>query len=226
MAAPRTHPALFHRVFFGHLLMLLVCFVSGIILLDYLFVSGLSLYLQRTPLILIPAMLALIGLAGLTALWTSGSSSLPLDKVSTLLNADANAEEIAQLLATARTEENATLIRSLQARLTRIEQSADRRALFLLIDSHLNILSTDTATAARLGHTPAEIANSNLRAFLAVSPGDLHALLSLLAAGTPPQQDLPLRLHASENRTVRAMMSMHPIGDDRWLLLGNDVRRG
>lgn len=221
--SPRTHPPLFHRIFLGHLLMVLLCFVTAVVLLDYLFVEGLALYMQRTPLILVPIMLALIGVAGLSALWTAGSAALPLDRITKLLDSDAAPDALLAELETARTEENADLIRAVHGRLTRQAHRYRARPFAMQIDTHLNILATDADTAALLGAVPEEMTGRNLRAYLhpACEIGPLLTRLGGTAAF-----ETALQFHAASSRPLHAQASFQPLPGERWLLLGNDLRRG
>jgi hypothetical protein len=223
-ASRREYPPLFHRIFLGHLLMVLLCFVIAVVLLDYLFVEGLALYMQRTPLILIPVALALIGLAGLSALWTAGSAALPLDRITRLLDGDASPDALLAEHDRVRTEENANLLTALHGRLTRQANSGRARPLYMQIDSHLNIIATDAETAALLGAVPEEMTAGNLRSYLH-EDSDVTPLLGAL--GDPPAtRELEMRFRAAGARTLRARAVLHPLGMNRWLLLSNDLRKG
>ncbi|MBI5648587.1 MAG: hypothetical protein HY962_16775 [Ignavibacteriae bacterium] len=86
-------PSIFLRLFLSHLLMLLFSFGVGLFVFDALFAPGLRPFLQRSPSILIPAVLALIGVAGLLAVWTATSITHPLERlVNSIGNEDAAAE--------------------------------------------------------------------------------------------------------------------------------------
>ncbi|MFZ1731433.1 MAG: PAS domain-containing protein [Bacteroidota bacterium] len=172
MREARSYPALFHRVFLSHLLVLLLCFAAAVILVDYLFAEGVTLFILRSPIILIPALLALMGLVGLLALWTAASTAVPLDHASTLLNECDPSERLLQLLPKAGTEEVARLLIATQQRLAREESRTPLRPLFLRIDTHLNVLDCDIDTAARLGYTPDELRRLNVRDILS----DQHSL--------------------------------------------------
>ena len=221
MAASTSHAPLFHRVFLGHLLLLLAAFITGVILLDYLFVEGLALYLQRTPLILIPTMLALIGVAGLLALWSSGSAAIPVDRITGLLDADVSPDTLIAELARARTEENAALLGALYGYLIRRDESGRAKTLLLVLDRHLNIVATDANSAARLGRTPAELRNRNLRDLLA-GKSALPAQLLLLGddeAGEP-EGTFTLQIAAAGGRGINAELQLLPLPGERWLLHG------
>ncbi len=221
--SPREHPPLFHRVFLSHLLLVLLCFVIAIVLLEYLFVEGLALYMQRTPLILIPVSLALIGIAGLTALWTAGSAALPLDRITRLLDRDASPEALLAEHEHARTEENADLLNALHGRLKRLERNERSRPLYMQLDMHLNIIDTDVETAARLGVIPEEMARGNLRQYLHEDT-DIAVLLRALADASATQE-LDAFFKAAASRVLRVRVILRPLGQGRWLLLGNDARR-
>ncbi|MDT8325729.1 MAG: hypothetical protein RRA94_16560 [Bacteroidota bacterium] len=223
-ASPRQHPPLFYRIFLGHLLVVLLCFVVAVLLLDYLFVERLSLYMQRTPLILVPVMLALIGIAGLSALWTAGSAALPLGRFTELLESDASPDALLAELDRARTEENADLLCALHGRLTRQAHRYRARPLYMQLDRHLNILAADADTAAQLGAVPGELARKNLRSFLHADCDAAPLLQGMSAPSAHFATGLTFR--GAGGRPLQAHATLHAIGADRWLLLGNDLRRG
>lgn len=202
------HPALFHRVFLSHLLILLLCLAAGIILIDYLFIDGVQLYLQRDPIILIPALLALIGIVGLLALWTAGSVATPSDRLVKALGNRADSEALDALLRQAGTEEIEDIITAVHEHLVRSERSAAARPWLWIVDEHLNILWTDIDTAARLGDTSDAACRMNLRAFL----------LSPMANVTGDDFTLSLKAAGARERLVN--VRRYPMSDGRTLLVG------
>ncbi|MBR9977856.1 MAG: hypothetical protein KFH87_07185, partial [Bacteroidetes bacterium] len=154
-------------MFLSHLVIVLLCFVLALVLIDYLFVGGIHHYLLHTPLILIPVMLGLTGIAGLLALWTAGAVTFPLVRLQEALTAVPASAALKNLRAKAGTEEVANLIDVLIGNLERQESHGTPRPFVLRLDQYFNILDADIDTAARLGHTPASIRHLNLRALLA-----------------------------------------------------------
>ncbi|MCB2203814.1 hypothetical protein KQI65_03630 [bacterium] len=226
MSTPlKKHPPLFHRVLLAQLFLLLLSFVTVVVLLDYLFVEGLSLYIQRSPIILVPVVLALIGFAGLGALWASGSSSVPLDRITSLLDRDTDAESVLAELEDARTEENAALVKALHGHLKRNAHRYRARPFYFQIDAHLNIHATDADTAARLGSVPGEISRQNLLDVLSADTEDAATLRAALHAAEEPGE-IDLHFIGPANRPIIARAQLHRLPGDRWLLLGNDIRRG
>jgi len=205
------HPALFHRVFLSHLLILLLCLGSGVILVDYLFVDGVKLFLQRDPIILIPALLALIGIVGLLALWTAGSVATPSERLVRALEIRADSEALEALLRNAGTEEIEDIIAAVRERLERSEHSAASRPWLWLVDDHLNIQWTDIDTAARLGSTPDEACRMNLRAFI---PTPLTADM---------ENEFRLTLSAAGGSEAHIRICKYVLSEDRSLLVGREI---
>ncbi|MFA6235511.1 MAG: hypothetical protein WC824_15150 [Bacteroidota bacterium] len=221
MREARSYPAMFHRVFLSHLLVVLLCFTAAVILVDYLFAEGVTLFLLRSPIILIPALLALIGLVGLLALWTAASMAMPLERASALLNEYDSSERLLQLLPKAGTEEAARIIIAAQQRLTREETRRPHRPFFLRLDSHLNVRDSDIDTAARLGYTPDELRRLNLRTVLA-DEGTIAVFRSAIAqlnnGGTPDPFPCPFR--GAAQRTLMTSCMLYPMPDEQFLLIG------
>ncbi|MAT39955.1 MAG: hypothetical protein CL946_10170, partial [Ectothiorhodospiraceae bacterium] len=70
MSTSRTgdkKPTIFLRLYLSHLLMLAAIFLSGVLLIDYLFQDGIKYYLSKQPIIILPVVLGLIGIAGILA---------------------------------------------------------------------------------------------------------------------------------------------------------------
>lgn len=227
MKHERTHPALFHRVFLSHLLTVLVCFVAAIILIDYLFVANTHLYLLRNPIILIPALMAIVGISGLLALWSAGGGAVPLGRLTELFNQRAAADEFLRLRDEAGIEENAELIDAIHAYLKRQAGAAPRPLTFTL-DERLNILHTDADTAARLGYTAADLQRRNMRVLLesAEDRAMLQDVMQLARRAQSPDI-FTLRLRAVGDRvmTVEGLMFLVD-GGDTFLFVGWEVRRG
>lgn len=218
MADKRRLPNLFHRIFLSHLLVVLLCFVVAVVTLDYLFVDGVSHFILRSPLILIPVMLAMIGVVGLLALWTAGSAAFPIDRtIEALQKHDATAA-LARILPEARIEEVAVLIEAVHHQLSR---EPARRPLFLRLDRHGNVRDCDVDTAARLGRVPDELRHSNIRAFLD-TPRDYDSLrdacISNIAAATPTA--LSLRFRGAAGRILPTDCLLYALPGDETLLIG------
>ncbi len=78
-------PSLFLRLLVSHLLVVLACFVAGVLVVDHLFAPGVSMFLERHPIILVPTVLILIGIAGLAANWNAASIGLPIHRLTVRL---------------------------------------------------------------------------------------------------------------------------------------------
>ncbi len=218
---PRALPALFHRVFLSHLIVILLCFTAGLILVDYLFADGLIYYRIRSPLIVIPALLGLIGLSGLLALWTSGSIAVPLQRLSEALKQDAAASELLALRGRMGTEEGAQLAEEAAGILTRSELRRDSRPYTLVVDSHLNIITVDVDTAARLGSLPEEMIRLNLRDIL-TSDLSVSELLFWITSASPhaSSRSLNLTMHSAANREISLRWHVLPLPGGIFLLTG------
>jgi hypothetical protein len=221
MREARSYPALFHRIFLSHLLVLFLCFITAVITIDYLFAEGVALFLLRSPIIIIPALLALIGLVGLLALWTAASVAVPLDHASTLLNEYDPTERLLQLLPKAGSEEVARMIIATQQRLMREETRTPLRPLVFRLDAHLNILDCDIDTAARLGYVPDELRRLNLRNAL-IDEVSLEAVFSSISrladGGTSDQFHCPFR--GAGMRRLQTTCLMYTLPDSQYLLVG------
>ncbi len=101
MKTPIQRPSIFLRLFLSHLLMLLFSFGVGLFVFDALFAPGLRPFLQRSPSILIPAVLALIGVAGLLAVWTATSLTHPLERLVNSIGDEDAATELEDIAASA-----------------------------------------------------------------------------------------------------------------------------
>lgn len=75
----KERPSIFLRVFLSHLILLLLTFITVGLLYTYLFAPGVKMFLQHSPSLILPALLGLIGLAGMLSLWTAAAISLPLE---------------------------------------------------------------------------------------------------------------------------------------------------
>lgn len=226
-APRRKAPALFHRVFLSHLLVLLLCFIAGLVLLDYLFADGLRLYRVRSPLILLPAVLGLIGLAGLLALWSSGAVALALQRFARALDRDGDENELQILAREMHCEEAAELAEAAAEQAARGGRRLDARPLILVIDAHLNILSSDIDTAARLAALPTELTRRNLRGYFVDAADSIFLLETLNSAGdaiTMPPRRMPVL--AAGGAVLNPLWHLHGLGDGRFLLTGTDARRG
>ncbi|MCZ7555089.1 MAG: PAS domain-containing protein [Bacteroidia bacterium] len=226
-APRRKAPALFHRVFLSHLLVLLLCFIAGLVLLDYLFADGLRLYRVRSPLILLPAVLGLIGLAGLLALWSSGVVALALQRLSRALDRDSNEAELQTLAQEMHCEEAAEVADAAAEQLLRAARRLDARPLILVIDAHLNILSADIDTAALLAALPSELKRRNLRGYL-IEAADREFLLETLQRSGNAISMQPRRMPviAAGGGTLNPLWHLHPLGEGRYVFIGTDIRRG
>lgn len=218
MAGKQRLPNLFHRVFLSHLLVVLLCFVVAVVTLDYLFLDGMSHFLLRSPVILIPVMLAVIGVVGLLALWTAGSAALPIDRMIDALQEHDATAALSRLLPDTRVEEVAALVDALHHRLSR---APARRPLFLRLDRLGNVRDCDLDTAARLGRVPDELRHANIRTLLAGS-GDYETLravhASAMAAAMPTT--LSLRFLGAAGRLLSADCLLYPLPGDEYLLVG------
>ncbi|MBE0644080.1 MAG: hypothetical protein IH600_08370 [Bacteroidetes bacterium] len=226
MREARSHPALFHRVFLSHLIVVLLCFTAAVILIDYLFAEGVTLFLLRSPIILVPALLALIGIVGLLALWTAGSTAVPLDRASSLLSQRDAAERLLELMPSAGTEEVARMINSVQHRLAQEESRVPQRPLFLRIDGYLNVRDCDIDTAARFGFTPEELRKRNLRGSC-TGDNDVKALragIESLRKGSDPVV-FTCHFHGAAGRVLQTACTLYTLTGEQFLLIGMAERR-
>ncbi len=229
MRDARSYPALFHRIFLSHLLVVLLCFVAAVILVDYMFAEGIALFLLRSPIILVPALLALIGIVGLLALWTAGSVAIPLDRAASLLRERKASERLGEILPKAGTEEVARLLLSMRQRLERDAAGPLPRPLVLRIDAHLNVHGCDIDTAARLGYTPDELRHLNLRSLL-TDEATACRILSAMAGRDGGGGDdtgtsgstVPIicAFRGAAERILHATCLLHPLPAEQYLLIG------
>ncbi|MDH7514563.1 MAG: hypothetical protein QHI48_01630 [Bacteroidota bacterium] len=77
----RELPTIFLRLFLSHLLLLFIACSSAFTVFSWLFAPGVSLFLRHSPVVLLPVILALIGIAGLLALWTANAIRIPLQSL-------------------------------------------------------------------------------------------------------------------------------------------------
>jgi len=111
----RTKPALFFRVFLAQLILILLCFVSGIVLVHYLFAPGISMFLMRNPVILFPVLLGLIGIGGLLSLWTAAVVTEPIERILEALKEEHPEEELGKIHRLPGVEETDDLLLGLQS---------------------------------------------------------------------------------------------------------------
>ena len=91
MSTSRTgdkKPTIFLRLYLSHLLMLAAIFLSGVLLIDYLFQDGIKYYLSKQPIIILPVVLGLIGIAGILAAWTAQGIAEPFSRIARALDSD------------------------------------------------------------------------------------------------------------------------------------------
>ena len=226
MHVPRHLPALFHRVFLSHLLVLAISFVTALILFDYLFVEGIAHFLVHTPIILIPVLLALIGLVGLLALWTAGAVALALDRTATALDDIDPPTALERLLPEARIEEVARIVAVLRRK---TGHDGMLHPLFLRCDVHLNVCDADVDTAARLGHTPEQLRRQNLRTLLVTADDaarlrDAARALRADRATHAPTRDaareLVLHFRGAAARILPVRCLLYLLPGDETLLIG------
>jgi hypothetical protein len=226
-APRRKAPALFHRVFLSHLLVLLMCCIAALVLLDYVFADGLRLYRVRSPLILLPAVLGLIGLAGLLALWSSGAVALALQRLARALDTDSGETALKALAEEMHCEEAAEVVDAAAEQLLRATRRLDARPLTLLIDAHLNILSADIDTAARLAALPGELTRRNLRGYFIEAADRVFLLETLQRTGSAiSMQPRRMPVIAAGGGTLNPLWHLHPLGEGRYVFTGTDIRRG
>jgi hypothetical protein len=222
MHEPRRLPALFHRVFLSHLLVVLLCLITALILHDYLFVDGISHFLLRSPVILVPVMLALMGIVGLLALWTAGAAAMPLDRAADALREPDAAQALERLLPSTGVDEVARLVDGVRQHIAR---EPAQRPLYLRLDRHGNIADGDVDTAARLGLTPDALRRRNLRDLLP----DTAAVQALLAAQASTEADTAMdaglvTFVAAAGRRLHARCLLYSLSGNEILLIGFPAR--
>lgn len=221
--SPRL-PALFHRVFLSHLLVLAISFVAALILFDYLFVEGIAHFLVHSPIILIPVLLALIGLVGLLALWTAGAVAMPLERAVDAINAFDATAALERLVPETRVEEVARMVAAVRHKLG---DEAPRRPFYLRLDALGNIRDGDIDTAARLGMTPDVLRRCNLRALLA-TPAQATVLREALHARAADGdtrdgdavRELLLQFRGAAARVLPVRCLLYRLSGDETLLIG------
>ena len=141
-----SRPTIFLRLFLSHLLLLLLCFAAGLGVFDFIFAPGVSLFMERTAAILLPVLLALIGVAGLLALWASAGITISVEKMTDRLldpaaqdgpfaNSKQTPQEIAELIA--------ALNRRLSSSAPAIDTPGLAACLCLILDRAPGILGPD-----------------------------------------------------------------------------------
>lgn len=224
MAKERKRAAIFHRIFLSHLLVLLLSFIAALILIDYMFADGIRHFLLRSPLILIPALLAMIGLAGLLALWTAGAIALPLDAISEVMHGDVSEAELAELRARIRVEEHDALLASLAAQMRRLSARCRHRPLLLTVDALLNVHDMDVDTSARLGLAH-DARGGTLRVLFAESDAARSCAEWLRERQGAGEMRFALR-GAGDRRIEASWLAMRHGNMERFTLVGFDVHRG
>lgn len=233
MKRQRRHPALFHRVFLSHLITVLFCFGGTLILIDYLFIDGAHLYLRRNPIIVIPALLAIIGVAGLLALWSSGAAAVALGRLHELLDERADADAFRRFREEAGVEEAEDIAQGIHDFLKR-GPGADLRPLTMILDEHLNVHRGDEDTAARLGFSADDLQRQNLRSLLPFTDDKVSLLahLRLITSENAGAADkasgiVTLHFHAAAERVMTADCRVFALAESGlFLIVGWEVRRG
>ena len=83
--SPKERPSIFLRVFLSHLMLLLLSLVTAAMLFAYIFAPGVKMFMQHSPALVLPALLGLIGIAGMLSLWTAAAISLPIEDLTETL---------------------------------------------------------------------------------------------------------------------------------------------
>jgi hypothetical protein len=173
MKTARQYPGVFHRVFLSHLVLLLVVFIAAVLLFFYMVAPGTAQYFIRNPAIIIPSVLALMGIAGLLSLWTASAIAVPLDRSTEALKS-LDFDELRTIMREAGSEEMHALLEEIAA----CEQRADdnpfrsitERFSFIVLetDTHLNIRSIDPEGAAQFELTNGDHLKRNFRDLVSV----------------------------------------------------------
>ncbi len=225
MASPPSPPAHFLRLFLSHLVVVLLCLVAGLILVDYLFAEGLRYFRQHSPLILIPVLLGLIGLAGLLALWTSAVITIPVERLTEVLRSNPGAGQLGAFRDRAGCEEHAALIDGVIDLVARYNHPDALHPFTLIIDPLLNIRGGDISTAARLGMLPSELEGLNLRALIAKTDDARDAIAWVRSAkqgvDTEPRR---IAMRAAGGVTIRPLWRVLLLPSGDLVLTGTDAR--
>jgi hypothetical protein len=132
----KQFPTIFLRLFFSHLLIVLICLFVFIFVFRWVFAPGVKIFIVRNPLIVVPAVMILLGLAGLIALWTSTTIAIPLESITEALHSGAPLQSLAQAFRNAGTEEASRLIVHLtpyvESYATATPASSDGPAVFII----------------------------------------------------------------------------------------------
>lgn len=151
---------MFLRVVLSHLVVVLLCLVAGALTFDALFGTGVRYFLVRDPILLVPVMLILMGLAGLLAVHTTAGMSRPLESMTDALGDDDPAARLAELADVRHTAESLQLLGGLRAALARVPAAAGASApqqhaqALVELDGAGVIVSVTPTAAALAGSSP------------------------------------------------------------------------
>lgn len=170
-------PTIFHRVYLAVLVTTALCCAAAAGLYAFLFADGVEMFLLHPPVLIIPVVLALLGIGGIVALRTAAPIALPLVRLARLLAQRAPRHTMA--VVRPGTEETAEVLEALE------ELDARSDLLLLRVDRHLNILAMNDVARARL-IPPDGGAALSLRSLLDPDDDTTHALREDCASGLPP----------------------------------------
>ena len=106
---------MFFRIFLAQLILIFLCFVAGLVLFYYLFAPGIGMFLVRDPVILFPALLGLIGIAGLLSLWTATAVTEPIGSILEALKEEYPEKELGKIHSRSGVEETDDLLQGLKS---------------------------------------------------------------------------------------------------------------
>ncbi len=186
--SPRA--SLFPRLLLSHLLLLLACLIAGLGVVLYLFPEQIGLYLIRSPIIILPLVLGLLGLAGLLANWSAGSVTLPLDRLASVFRApdplvslltdvpDASVQEIEHLhrILLAWEHHRGSLEHQKSLRLAR---AARRDVIVMDTDEAGRILDANPLVEHATGYPLAHLVGQSVAILMPNDASSLAALLDL-----------------------------------------------
>lgn len=231
-------PSIFLRLFLSHLTLVLICFACAVGVFVYLFPSTAQPILAHSPLLIIPVVLAVIGIAGLLTTWTASAISASLGAVERALTGDDPLTELHALTREAGTKEAAELVTSLRtafsafhgkaARIaSRRFQDTVRHILIVDVDPGARIRSVNAAVLFHTGRSAEEIIGKQFLDFVDSSEYDertTHPSTDLFAESSPivPTESVLL---SADGRALCILWNTHPIfneaGDaDGWRMVG------
>lgn len=208
---------MFLRVMLSHLVVVLLCLMAGAATFDALFGTGVRYFLVRDPILLVPVMLILMGVAGLLAVWTTAGMSRPLESMTDALDDDDPVARLAALSEARHTAESRQLLDGMRAALARVHAPAPASGLpsvqtrpLVELDAAGIIVSVSPAAAALVGSSPlALVGHAFTDIFAHDQRGDAPAALLMQMRADVSSFTFTARLQHSD--TAHETMHWHAV---------------